>query len=199
MCDYLPSDSIESCLATEVPSLVLKLKADNNPWNCDCEMKVLYDHTSKSVLKLPNLTCKEPSKYENQHWEVLKDADCSTSVSPTVIQTTEDSVSVSMTSSSSSSSDRNSSISKHTEKPVDNNIGPVQATSSVVWIVITSISAVLTLGLIVLFIWLDSKMRRLRSDYARLRDRLRQESQPLEMPFLSTSTNRQEIIDSACN
>ena len=125
ICDYLPSDRSESCLTTEVSSSVLKLKVDNNPWNCDCEMKVLFDYISKSVLTLPNLTCKGPSEYENKQWEVLKDADCSTTIAPTVIRMTEDSTSVSVT----SSSNRNSAILKGTEKPAANNVGSQSAAS----------------------------------------------------------------------
>jgi cbb3-type cytochrome oxidase subunit 3 len=167
ICDYLPSDSSESCLTNEVSSSVLKLKADNNPWNCDCEMKVLYDYNSKSVLKLPNLTCKEPSEYENQHWDVLKDADCRTSVSPTVTQTTEVPVPVSVTS---SSTDQKSAISTDTEKPADNNIGSVLDITSVAFIAIASLMTVMTAILIALFIWLYSKTRKLeREYYARLR------------------------------
>ena len=80
--DYLPSDSFESCLPTEASSSVLKLKADNNAWNCDCEMKVLFDYISKNDLAPPNLTCKGPSEYENLHWKVLKSINCSTPAAP---------------------------------------------------------------------------------------------------------------------
>jgi len=167
ICDYLPSDRSESCLTTEVPSSMLKLKADNNPWNCDCDMKDLFDIISKSVLTLPNLTCKGPSEYENKHWEVLTDVDCSTTLAPTVIRTTEKSVSVSMTSSSdrksatpkteksmsvpmTSSSDGKSAISKDTEKPAANNEDPLKDTLETVLKV--NIISLIVLGLIFLFL-----------------------------------------------
>jgi hypothetical protein len=167
ICDYLPSDSSESCLTTEVPSSMLKLKADNNPWNCDCDMKDLFDIISKSVLTLPNLTCKGPSEYENKHWEVLTDVDCSTTLAPTVIRTTEKSVSVSMTSSSdrklathkteksmsvsvTSSFDGKLAIFKDTEKPATTNDGPLKDTLETVLTV--NIISLIVLGLILLFL-----------------------------------------------
>ena len=161
ICDYLPSDSSESCLTTEALSSVLKMKADNNPWNCDCKMKDLFDYTSKSGLTLPNLTCKWPSEHEKKHWRFLEDADCSTSVAPTVVLMTEESVSVSKL----SSYDQNSAISKGTEKPAANNIDPLPATFSVtVWIVII-ILLLIGIVLIFSFILLFRKMGRLRRSY----------------------------------
>ena len=147
ICDYLPSDSSESCLTTDVPSSVLKLKADNNPWNCDCDMKDLFDIIFKSVLTLPNLTCIGPLQYENKHWEVLKDADCSTTVAPTVIRTTKESVSFSIT----SSLGGNSPIPEDTEKPAINNDGPHTATL-ITMLQATVILLVIIVGLIISFI-----------------------------------------------
>jgi hypothetical protein len=152
-------------------------------------MKVLYDYNSKSVLTLPNLTCKRPSEYENKHWEVLKDADCSTSVSPTVMQTTEGSVSVSVA----SSSVRNSAISKDTEKPADN-IAPPIDTSSVLWIAIISSMGVfiVVLGLVfaLLFRWLYLKVGRLETNR---QETNRQETASLvSCPEHSTKTVHQE-------
>jgi thiol:disulfide interchange protein len=146
---------------------MLKLKADNNPWNCDCDMKDLFDIIYKSVLTLPNLTCKGPSEYENKHWEVLTDVDCSTTLAPTVIRTTEKSVSVSMASSSdrksaipkteksisvsvTSSSDRKSAIPEDTEKPATNNDGPLKDTLETVLKV--NIISLIVLVLIFLFL-----------------------------------------------
>jgi len=141
--DYHPSDSSESCLTNDVPSSVLKLKADNNPWNCDRRMKDLFDIIFESGLTLPNLTCKGPSKYENEHWEVLKDADFSTTVAPTVIRMTEISVSVSVT----SPSVRILTIPKDTETPATNNEGLLKDTLQAVFKVpvVTWIVIVLTI------------------------------------------------------
>jgi len=136
--DYLPSDSSESCLTTEVPSSVLKLKADNNPWNCDCDMKGFFDIIFKNVSPLPNLTCKGPPEYENKQWEVLEDVDCSSTVAPTGIRMTEESVTVSVR----TSSVANSATPEDTEKPTTNNEGPQTATlmpMSIVSIILLSV------------------------------------------------------------
>jgi len=110
-------------------------------------MKVLFDIIFKNVPTLPNLTCKGPPKYENKHWEVLKDEDCSSTVAPTVIGMADESVvptvigtadelvvptvtgmadgpvSVSVR----SSSDRNSTIPEDTEKLASNKDDPQTA------------------------------------------------------------------------
>jgi hypothetical protein len=160
--DYLPSDRPESCLTTEVPSSVLKLKADNNPWNC-CEMKDLFDYISNSVLILPNLTCKWPSEYENKHWEVLKNADCSTTIAPTLIRMTEESTSVSVT----SSSDRNSAIPKGIEKPATKDVGLLSADSSLAMLIVIVTLSVTVIVLLVLVIGLSYFLcvRKTRSNY----------------------------------
>jgi hypothetical protein len=169
--DYLPSDNSESCLATAVPSPVLKLKADNNPWNCDCYMKDLIDTILKSALTIPNLTCKGPTEYENKQWEVLKYADCSTTVAPTVIPTTvapnlirkpQDSVLISVT----STSDRNSAIPEDTEKPTTNNVNHLPDTASTeiwIWLLLS-----LTVVCILCNIYLFLRMRRMKRNYSRL-------------------------------
>ena len=151
--DYLSSDSSESCLTTEVPSSVLKLKADNNPWNCDCDMKVLYDTIFESVSTLPNLTCKGPPQYENKHWEVLKDADCSSTVASTVIRMTEESVSVSEESVSvsvRSSFGRNSAIPEDTEKPATNNDVP-QAHTYMLMLLIIIVLLLIIMSLLLVY------------------------------------------------
>jgi len=162
ICDYLPNDSSELCLTTEVPSPVLKLKADNNPWNCDCDMKVLFD-IFESVSTLPNLTCKGPPEYESKHWEVLKDADCSTTVAPTVIRTTEKSVFVSMR----TSSGRNSTIPEDTKKPTTN-IDVPQTATLIEMLQVIIILLVIVIGLIISFIMFKLCvliMRRLKGNY----------------------------------
>jgi hypothetical protein len=88
--DYLSSDDCESCLGTDL-SWVLKLKADNNPWNCDCEMKDLFDYVSERSSSPLDLTCKEPVMLENESWEALKHVDCGTSTASAVSLMTEES------------------------------------------------------------------------------------------------------------
>jgi hypothetical protein len=92
--DYLPSDNYEACLETEVSSSEVKVKADNNPWNCDCTLKFLFDYVSESISSQLNLTCKEPSRLENSSWNALKHVDCSTSTAPNVKLITDESSSV---------------------------------------------------------------------------------------------------------
>jgi len=162
VCDYLPNDSSESCLTTEVPSSVLKLKADNNPWNCDCDMKVLFD-IFESVSTIPNLTCKGPPKYESKHWEVLKDADCSTTVAPTVIRTAEESVRVSVR----TPSGLNLTIPEDTQKPTTN-IEGLQTATLIETLQVIIILLVIVIGLIISFIMFKLCvliMRRLKGNY----------------------------------
>lgn len=45
--DYLAIDNLELCLEPESSPSVLKLKADNNPWHCDCKMKHFLEYISK--------------------------------------------------------------------------------------------------------------------------------------------------------
>jgi hypothetical protein len=135
---------------TEVQSPVLKLKADNNPWNCDCAMKDLFDIIFKRGVTLPNLICKGPSEYENKHWGVLKYADCSTTVAPPVTRMTEKSVSVSVT----SSSDRKAAILKDTEKTAANNVSPLPDTGSVEMTKVIIISVAVNVSILLVVICL---------------------------------------------
>jgi ABC-type bacteriocin/lantibiotic exporter with double-glycine peptidase domain len=52
------------------------MKADNNPWQCDCEMKDFFEYISKQGSAFSGFTCKEPLKYENLSWKCLADVDC---------------------------------------------------------------------------------------------------------------------------
>jgi hypothetical protein len=92
--DYLPSDNYEACLETEVSSSIVKVKADNNPWNCDCTLKFLFDYVSERTSSQLNVNCKEPSRLENSSWNALKHVDCSTSTAPNVKLITDESASV---------------------------------------------------------------------------------------------------------
>lgn len=182
--DYLPSDSSESCLTTEVPSSLLKLKADNNPWNCDCYMKGFFDIIFKNDSTIPNLTCKGPPKYEHKHWKVLKDADCSSTVAPTVIRMTEESVSVSEESVSvseesvsvsvRSSSGRSSATHEDTEKPVTNNDGPETAALKSNFLIIIILVVVVLIILIVTLIFFVLRKCRLKH-YGRVSQQYNQE------------------------
>jgi hypothetical protein len=58
-------------------SLILKLKAENNPWHCDCDMKELFQYISKQASEFSGFTCKWPVKHENVSWTVLGQEDCS--------------------------------------------------------------------------------------------------------------------------
>jgi hypothetical protein len=74
--DYISIDNLESCLVTESSSPVLKLKANNNPWRCDCDMKDLFEYISKQSTKFSGFTCKEPLKHENVSWTILGQENC---------------------------------------------------------------------------------------------------------------------------
>jgi hypothetical protein len=71
--DYVSGDNLESCA---VSSPVLKLKADDNPWRCDCDMKALFEYISKQVSEFSGFACKEPSTRENSSWTFLGQENC---------------------------------------------------------------------------------------------------------------------------
>jgi hypothetical protein len=74
--DYISSENLESYLVTESSSPLLKLKANNNPWRCDCDMKDLFEYISKQGSEFSGFTCKEPPKHENLSWTILGQENC---------------------------------------------------------------------------------------------------------------------------
>lgn len=149
--EYLASDSPESCLATEVSSSLLKVKVNNNPWDCDCP------------LALRNLICKKPSRDEKLRVGFLK-PDCKTTTTASVARVTEEPPPAILR----SSHNAVPIISNATDIPTTvNNTAPLSATFSellmIVIIILLSIVIVLLCATLVLRYY-KHKRRRPQTD-----------------------------------
>lgn len=150
--EYLASDSPESCLATEVSSSLLKVKVNNNPWDCDCP------------LALRNLICKKPSRDEKLRVGFLKPVDCKTTTTASVARVTEEPPPAIPR----SSHNAESIISNATDIPTTvNNTAPLSATFSellmIVIIILLSIVIVLLCAILILRYY-KHKRRRPQTD-----------------------------------
>jgi len=168
------SDSCEWSSEPERSSLVVRLNVDNNPWNCDCKMKVLFDYISKHGSTLLNVTCKTPSSLEDSSWEVLKGVDCSTSTeSNTKLITEESAVSISRSVPASA---------------VYNSLKEECTVANILTLIILTITIILVviIIIIIIIIWLYYRMKKLQ------RQNIGKETSDTEMQQIETRSDTRE-------
>jgi len=62
--------TLPSNVFVDIPPL-FTMSLENNPWNCDCELRPLHRWISDNNMLLEPSLCKTPSKYENKAWNKM--------------------------------------------------------------------------------------------------------------------------------
>jgi hypothetical protein len=169
--DYLSSDNLESCMEPESTPSVLKIKADNNPWHCDCKMKDFFEYISKQGPAFSGFICKEPQKYENISWKVLAEMDCTAYTSRNIEEVAEKPTSVLPRRSFYSTSP----VTDVTEETATNIHMPIPTTQEGTFLAYGLSVVIILVAILVLInvIYIVARLRKHRRRYEQVRDNTR--------------------------
>lgn len=62
--------TLASNVFNDIPPLYT-IALEDNPWNCDCELRPLHKWISDNNMLLEPPQCKTPTKFENRHWSKM--------------------------------------------------------------------------------------------------------------------------------